>query len=172
MAGKAQLIDTQRLKPLDEQMTGDPFAQSKFQAFLEKRLRDRERQQYGNDEEERPEIMDKARQVLAAHGIEESAVPVVEFHLSKHVGNGDGGRGNEDRHHPPPAFRPLQYTREQGQVAGKIEILRWRGRDELVRERGSGRRDRDYRNYRNYRSYRLCGLWYLRWRVCGQTSRG
>jgi hypothetical protein len=38
-------------------------------------------------------------------------------------------------------------TREQGQVAGKIEILRWRGFDKVVRESGS-RYDWNYRNYR------------------------
>ena len=91
--------------------------------------------------------MDKARQILAAHGVEESAVPIIELHLSEHVGSGDGGRDKEDRHHPSAAFGPSQYMREQGQVAGKIEILRWRGLDECVRESGS-RYDRNCRNYR------------------------
>ena len=44
LTGEAQLIDAQRLEPLDQKVTGDPLAQSKLQAFLEKGLRDRERQ--------------------------------------------------------------------------------------------------------------------------------
>src|SRR5450631_359040 len=109
--------------------------------------------------------MDKARQILAADGVEESAVPIIELHLSEHVGSGDGGRGKEDRHHPSAALGPPQHTREQGQVAGKIEILRWHSFDEFVREKGS----RYDRNYRNYRQYRLCRRWdprrFLRRRV-------
>jgi hypothetical protein len=41
-AGEAQLIDAHRLEPLDQEVTGNPLAQSKLQAFLEKGLRDRE----------------------------------------------------------------------------------------------------------------------------------
>ena len=82
-AGKAQLIDAHRLEPLDQEVTGDPLAQSKLQAFLEKGLRDRERQQNGNDDEERPKKMDEGRQVLAADGIEELAVPLVKPHLCR-----------------------------------------------------------------------------------------
>src|ERR1035437_5967962 len=44
LTGKAQLIDAQWLKPLDQEVTGDPLAQPKLQAFLEKGLCDRERQ--------------------------------------------------------------------------------------------------------------------------------
>jgi len=60
LTGKARLIDPQWLEPLHQEVTGDPFAQPKLQAFPEKGLRDRERQQDGNDVNERPEIMDKA----------------------------------------------------------------------------------------------------------------
>ena len=41
-ASEAELIDAHRLEPLDQQVAGDPLAQSKLQAFLEKGLRDRE----------------------------------------------------------------------------------------------------------------------------------
>ena len=141
-----------------------------FRRSWRKVLCDRERQQNGNDDKERPEIMDKARQVLAAHGVEELAVPLVKPHLPEHVGNGDGDRGNEDRHHAPPAFGPPQHTREQGQVAGKIEILRWRGFDTCVRESRSGRCGRYYR-YDRRRGLRQPPR-FLRRRVCGLRSEG
>ena len=68
-------------------------------------------------------MMDEGRQVLAADGVEELAVPFIEPHLSEHVGNRDDDRGNEDRHHASPALRAPQHPREQAQVARKIEIL-------------------------------------------------
>ena len=89
-AGEAQLIDAHRLEPLDQEVTGEPLAQSELQALLEKSLRDRERQQNGNDDDERPDKMDEGRQVPAAHGVEELAVPLIEPHLPEHVGDGDG----------------------------------------------------------------------------------
>ena len=168
--GEAQLIDPHRLEPLDQEVTGDPLAQSKLQALLEKGLRDRERQQNGNDDEKCPKMMDEPRQILAAHGVEELAVPLIEPHLAEHVANGDGDCDGEDRHHASPAFGPPQHTREQAQVAGKIEILQWRSCDAFVSERGSGRYDR----YDGY--HRLCGLRHPRpslWRrVCGQRGKG
>ncbi len=137
-------------------MTGDPFPQSKLQALLEIGVCDRERQQNSDDDDKRLEIVNEARQVLAADGVEEPAVPIVELDLSKHVGNGDDGRSNEDRHHPSPAFSLPKHAREQAQVPGKIEIVYWRSFDERVRERRSGGR------VRHDRQQRICGLRQLR----------
>jgi len=140
-AGKAELIDAHRLEPLDQEVTGDPLAQSKLQAFLKKSLRDRERQQHGNGDDKRPKKMHEGRQVLAAHGVEKLAVPLIKPHLSEHVGNSDHDRGNEDRQHKSPTLRPPQHTREQAQVARKIEVLHGHGRD-FVRKYGFGCCDR------------------------------
>ena len=93
-------------EPRDQKMTGDPFAQTELQAFLEKGLGDRERQQNGDDAEERPQKVEKFRQLLAAQGVEELAVPFIQPHLPGHVADGDGDRGNEDRHHAPTAWSP------------------------------------------------------------------
>ena len=63
----------------------------KLQAFLKKGLCDRESQQKGNDDKERPKMMDETRQVFAAHGVEEPAIPLIKSHLSEHIANGHGG---------------------------------------------------------------------------------
>src|SRR5665647_3548548 len=88
-------------------------AQPELEALLEKGLRDRERQQHGDDEDERPKKVDEGRQVLAADGIEELAVPFVEPHLCEHVGNGHEDRRHEDRQYQLAALRPPQHAREQ-----------------------------------------------------------
>ena len=148
--GKAQLIHAHGLEPFGQEVAGDPFAQPKLQAFLQKSLCDRERHENADDDQKRPDMMDEIRQVLAAHGVEKLAVPLIQFHLSEHVGDGDGNRDDEDRRHAPPAFRAPQHAREQGQVAGKIEILHGRRSPALVRGRRTGRRAR---------YGRLCDLW-------------
>lgn len=86
--------------------------------LLEKSVCDRERQENGDDDNECPEITDEARQVLAADGVEEPAVPIIELDLSKHIGNGDDGRGNENRDHPSAAFGLPKHAREQAQIPG------------------------------------------------------
>jgi len=92
--------------------------------------------------------MDEARQVLAATASKNRPFQSLSFDLSKHIGNSDHSRGNEDRHHPSPAFGLPKHAREQGQVSGKIEILRWHSVDEVVRDRGSGRGEWKLSNYR------------------------
>lgn len=122
-------------------MPGDPFAQSELQPLLEKGLRHRQRQQKGDDDQERPQQTEKARQLLVSQGVEELAVPVIEPYLPDHVAYGDNDRADEDRHHAPPARRTTQNASEQGEVAGKMEIPQFRI-DALGHWHGLGRHDR------------------------------
>ena len=69
-------------------MTGEPFAQSKFKALLRKVCAtvsvNSTAMMTTNVKK-----MDEGRQFLAAHGIEELAVPLIKPHLCEHIGDGD-----------------------------------------------------------------------------------
>jgi hypothetical protein len=107
-------------------MAGNPLAQSEFEAFPEK-VR-------ATVSANSAAMM--TRNVQISWTKPDRFYQIIEFHLSEHVGNGDGDPGNKDRHHPPSSFGPPQYTREQGQVAGKIEIPRCRSFDDDIRRGG------------------------------------